>query len=170
MRTRRYGIGLDCQGTERTLEPPKTQSKEHRKARREAEIEPAASSDSSRAGAGEARGRLPYHQIAPALSAHNLARATKGSKKLEWDDRLSRNAEAYARKLAEHGTLEPSGVENEGENVFMSKEDATLEDAVKGWLSQEKKYTGQIVAGGNFDDWGHFCKQYPVCATLSRIG
>jgi hypothetical protein len=114
-------------------------------------------------------GDFTHHEIAPALSAHNLARATKGSKKLEWDDRLSRNAEAYAKHLAERRTLEPSGVEDEGENVFMSKEDATLEDAVQSWLSQEKKYTGQIVAGGNFDDWGHFCKQHPVlCNSISH--
>lgn len=107
-------------------------------------------------------GDFTHHEIGPALSAHNLARATKGSKKLEWDDRLKRDAEAYAQKLAQLGSLEPSGVEDEGENVFMSHGDATLEDAVKGWLSQEKKYTGQIVAGGNSDEWGHFCKYHAI--------
>ena len=114
-------------------------------------------------------GDFTHHEIAPALSAHNLARATKGSKKLEWDDRLSKNAEVYAQKLAERRTLKPSGVEDEGENVFMSKENATLEDAVRDWLSQEKKHTGQRVAGGNFDDWGHFCKQRPFsCNFISH--
>lgn len=104
------------------------------------------------------QGDFTHHEIGPALTAHNLARANKGSKKLEWDDRLMRDAEIHAQKLAQLGTLEPSGVEDEGENLFMSRDDATLEDAVKGWLSEEKKYTGQVVGGVDLDDWGNFSK------------
>lgn len=103
-------------------------------------------------------GDFTHHEVGPALSEHNLARANKGSKKLEWDDRLMRDAEIYAKQLAELGSLEPSGVEDEGENIFVSQGDAELQDAVKGWLSEESKYTAQIVAGGNFDDCGQYSK------------
>ena len=99
-----------------------------------------------------------FHEAEPALQKHNLARANKGSKKLEWDDRLRTDAEAYAQKLAQSGRLEPSGVEEEGENLFMSSEDADLEEAVESWLREEKQYTGQIVAGGNFEEGANFCK------------
>ena len=101
-------------------------------------------------------GDLMYHEREPALQKHNLARANKGSKKLIWDDRLTREAEAYAQKLAQTGQLEPSGVEDEGENLFMSSEAAELEDAVESWLNEEKTYTGQIVAGGPFEDGANF--------------
>lgn len=103
-------------------------------------------------------GDFTYHEVEPALQKHNLARANKGSKKLVWDDRLMRKAEAYAQKLAQIGQLEHSGVEDEGENLFMSSENADLEAAVESWLREEKQYTGQIVAGGNFEDGANFCK------------
>lgn len=96
------------------------------------------------------------HEIQPALQKHNLARANKGSKKLEWDDRLMKEAEAYAQKLAQTGQLEHSGVEEEGENLFMSSQDANLETAVDSWLGEEKKYTGQIVAGAPFEEGANF--------------
>ncbi len=103
-------------------------------------------------------GDFSHHEIGPALSAHNIARANKGAKKLEWDDRLSRDAEAYAQKLAQTNSLEPSGVEDEGENLFMSRDDVALEAAVKSWLSEEKKYAAQIVGGVDLDEQGYFSK------------
>lgn len=102
-------------------------------------------------------GDFTHLEIGPAVSAHNIARANKGSKRLSWDDRLARDAEAYARKLAQTGSLEPSGVQDEGENLFMSRESVDLEAAVKSWLSEEKSYAGQIVGRvAAQDESGHF--------------
>jgi hypothetical protein len=108
------------------------------------------------------QGDFTHHEIGPALSAHNIARANKGAKKLVWDDRLTRDAEAYAQKLAQTGSLEPSGVEDEGENLFMSRESVDLEHAVKSWLNEERRYAGQIVGGVDLDDSGHFSEQRPL--------
>ena len=89
---------------------------------------------------------------------HNLARANKSSRKLEWDNRLADDAAAYAQELAESGKLEYSGIENQGENVFLSDhDDAKFEDAVQSWLNGEKKYSGEKVGeGDNFEEWRQF--------------
>ena len=103
-------------------------------------------------------GDLTDNEAAPALQVHNLARANKSCKKLDWDDRLAVDAAAYAEKLAEKGKLEPSRVENQCENLFMYEGDAKFEDAVQKWLNGEKRYNGEKIGEGNFEDWGDFGK------------
>ena len=103
-------------------------------------------------------GEFHDNEAAPALQAHNLSRASKMSKKLEWDDRLASDAEAWAQQLAEIGELEHSEIENQGENIFMIDGDAKYEDAVQNWLNGEKKYSGERVGEVNFEEWGQFGK------------
>lgn len=95
----------------------------------------------------------------PALTAHNLARANKMVKSLKWDQHLAKDAKAYAQKLAKLGKMQHSGVEGQGENLFMSTGDASLEQAVQSWLNEEKKYNGETIGSGNLQDFGHFSKQ-----------
>lgn len=101
---------------------------------------------------------LSQTQIEGPLQLHNLARANRRSKKLEWDNNLAREAQTYAQTLASTGVLEHSGVGAEGENLWVGDKDATYEDAIDDWLNEEKKYHGEVIGDGNMDDWEHFCE------------
>lgn len=101
-------------------------------------------------------GDFSAHDAAGAMQAHNLARANKRCPKLEWSAELARDAEAYAQTLAEKGRMEHSGVEGQGENLYMSSGTAELDDAVQAWLGEEKEYRGEKVGEGELGKWGHF--------------
>ena len=94
----------------------------------------------------------------PAMQAHNLARVSKQCNKLEWDPKLAKEALEFAEQLVDQNKMQHSGVEGQGENLFMSTGKALLEDAVQSWLDEEKKYHGEKIGEGNFQDWGHFCE------------
>jgi len=49
-----------------------------------------------------------------------------------------------------------SGVDGQGENLFMSTGDASYEQAVQSWLDEEKDYHGEKIGEGDFSEWGHF--------------
>ena len=98
------------------------------------------------------------HEAEAPLQAHNLARVNKRCTMLEWDTRLAKEAESYAERLASIGRLEHSGIEAQGENLFTSSNDVRYEDAVSRWLDEEKKYNGEKVGEGTFEDWENFCK------------
>lgn len=40
----------------------------------------------------------------------------------------------------------------------MSSGDASLEDAVRAWLDEEKNYHGEKIGEGDFMSWGHYSK------------
>lgn len=103
-------------------------------------------------------GDFSQHDAERPLQLHNLARASRRCKKLEWDTNLAREAEAYAETLAQTGKLEHSGIGANGENLFISDGDASFEDAVDSWLNEEKKYHGESIGEGHQADWAHFCK------------
>lgn len=92
------------------------------------------------------------------LQVHNLARASKLSKALDWDVNLARDAAAYAETLASTGILERSGLQTVGENLYYAEGDATYEDAIDTWLNQEKKYDGNAIdtEGGGLAEFGYF--------------
>jgi uncharacterized protein YkwD len=93
-----------------------------------------------------------------ALQTHNLARANKSCPSLKWSTQLAREAERYAQELADANEMKHSGIEGQGENLYMSSGNATFEDAIKSWLGEEKKYHGESVGEGNFAEWGHYSK------------
>ena len=104
-------------------------------------------------------GDMTENDAEPALQVHNLARAAKSCKALDWNDHLAKDAQAHAEHLARLGRLEYSGTEKQGENIFMSDGgDASFEDAVQIWLNGEKEYHGEHIGQGNFEDWRHFCE------------
>lgn len=95
---------------------------------------------------------------APAVQVHNLARANKQCTKLEWSSELAKDAEQYAKTLAEKGTMVHSGVQAQGENLYMSSGAAEYDQAVQSWLAEEKEYNGEKIGEGDFGKWGHFCE------------
>lgn len=101
-------------------------------------------------------GDFSSHGSKRPLQLHNLARANRRVKKLEWDDNLAREAESYAQTLSHSGVLQHSSIGSEGENLFVSSGDASFEDAVNSWLHEEKKYRGEHIGEGNLAHWGHF--------------
>ena len=101
-------------------------------------------------------GDFSESEAKPPLQVHNLARASKNVKKLDWDTRLAHDAETYAKTLADTGIVEHSGVEIQGENIFVGESNAKLEDAVENWLKEEKKYHGERIGEGSVNDWQNF--------------
>lgn len=102
-------------------------------------------------------GELTSTEAGPALQVHNLARASKMAPKLDWDERLAHDAETYAKTLASTGRLEHSGVEAQGENLYMTtKPDAKFDEAVQSWLNEESKYHGERIGEGELQNFGHF--------------
>ena len=113
-------------------------------------------------------GEYPHQEAEPPMTAHNLARANRRVQKLEWDERLAEEAEGYAKRLAKYGKLEHSGIEVQGENLFVGPEGADYVTAVQAWLGEEKKYGGEKVGeSDNFEEWAQFCKS-PVTESHSR--
>lgn len=49
----------------------------------------------------------------------------------------------------------------------MSSGDASLEDAVRAWLDEEKNYHGEKIGEGDFMSWGHYSKFQPPVFPLS---
>ena len=92
------------------------------------------------------------------MKAHNRKRVEKGNSELVWDEELAGKAQAYAEELSAKDTLQHSGMEGQGENLFMSSGDATYQDAVNAWMAEESKYSGEKIGEGDFGDWGHFSK------------
>lgn len=103
----------------------------------------------------------------PAMQVHNLARANKRCEKLEWSTDLAKNAQEHANVLAKNEAMQHSGVQGQGENLFMSTGDAELEQAVQSWLGEEKDYNGEAIGEGDLQKWGHYCKCF-LSASLLR--
>jgi uncharacterized protein YkwD len=95
------------------------------------------------------------------LLSHNNARSSKGVSTLQWDDQLAKQAQTYAQELANKNTMQHSGVNGQGENLYMSTGDASFEDAVKSWLDEEKAYKGEKIGEGNLAAWGHYSAYSP---------
>lgn len=93
-----------------------------------------------------------------ALNVHNDARGKKGVQALNWDGNLANDAQGYAQTLADSKELKHSGVNGQGENLFMSSGDASLADAVRAWLGEEANYHGEKIGEGDFMAWGHYSK------------
>ncbi|KAF2655817.1 PR-1-like protein [Lophiostoma macrostomum CBS 122681] len=89
-----------------------------------------------------------------ALDAHNAARAEVGTKDLVWDASLAADALAYAQTLASTGTFEHSGVEGQGENLYMqSNTDNPLLNAVNAFVSEKSEYDGGVITESNYSHY-----------------
>ena len=65
------------------------------------------------------------------------------------------------RRLATSRKAQHSGIEEHGENLYVSIEDASYEDAVQAWLAEESDYDGEKFGEGNSVKYGHFSK-FPI--------
>ena len=61
-----------------------------------------------------------------------------------------------------------SGVDEHGENIFVSMEDASYEDAVQSWLAQESDYNGEEFGEGNAVKYWDFSK-HTLVSRCSRV-
>ena len=74
------------------------------------------------------------------LQSHNMFRKIHNAPPMKLDNQMSKEAEEYAKKLADMGTLQHSsrdGRKGAGENLAMgcsSNKAMTVEEAVKNWL------------------------------------
>ena len=94
-----------------------------------------------------------------ALDAHNDARAEVGTKDLTWDASLAADALAYAKTLASSGSFEHSGVQDQGENLYMQYGTKTpLTNAVNGFLEEKSLYNGEAITSSNYMNFGHYSK------------
>lgn len=90
---------------------------------------------------------------------HLLARrSAPGVKRpdLTWDDGLTNDAKKYAQYLADNKKFEHSGVNGQGENLFMSSGNASLADATRAWLNEKPNYHGENIPDGDFAKYGHY--------------
>lgn len=90
-------------------------------------------------------------------------RSAPGQKRpdLTWDDALTNDAKKYAQYLADNKKFEHSGVQGQGENLFMSSGNASLLDASRAWLAEKPNYHGENIPDGNFGSYGHYTQ---VCS------
>ncbi|KAL8924400.1 MAG: hypothetical protein Q9172_002702 [Xanthocarpia lactea] len=113
-----------------------------------------------------------------ALQIHNQARrdASKssghGRPDLVWDNKLEKDAIAYAEHLcrANKGLQHSSGDQrpNQGENLYWSKPNGSLEAASKGWMDEKKNYHGQKIGEGDFGSYGHYTQA--IWPSTTKIG
>ena len=73
-----------------------------------------------------------------AIEAHNKFRAAHNVPSLVWATDLARDAEAWAKTLADEGKLTHDQLKEVGENVFMASQgfDTVGQEAVKSWYSE----------------------------------
>lgn len=93
-----------------------------------------------------ATNRIPARRTAPGVKRPDLT----------WDDALANDAKKYAQYLADNKKFEHSGVQGQGENLFMSSGNATLTDASRAWLAEKPNYHGEKIPDGNFGSYGHY--------------
>jgi uncharacterized protein YkwD len=99
------------------------------------------------------------------LAAHNRERTAFGLPALQWDAKLSSEAEQWATHLARSGEFEHSDdadpEDPEGENLWLGTKGAYApEDMVGLWIAEKGHYRpGAIPAvsrTGDFEDVGHY--------------
>lgn len=121
----------------------------------------AAAPTASAAATGSSSSSLTADQQA-ALDAHNAARADVGTSDLAWDAALAAAAQTYADTLAKSGSFEHSGVQDQGENLYMqSNADSPLANAVKSFLEEKSSYSGQAISASNYMGFGHYSEFDP---------
>ncbi|RYC64356.1 hypothetical protein CHU98_g1845 [Xylaria longipes] len=95
-----------------------------------------------------------------ALNAHNEKRKAKGLNPLIWDSQLAKNAEEYAKHLAQIGKLQHSSGDqrpDQGENLAWASASSTpLAMSADMWLAEEKNYHGEPIGQGDFGSYGHY--------------
>ncbi|KAI7787541.1 scp-like extracellular protein [Diaporthe eres] len=115
---------------------------------------------------------LPADLVSPKRDANHLParRSAPGQQRpdLTWDDGLANDAKQYAQHLADTKKFEHSGVNGQGENLFMSSGDASLTDATHAWLNEKPNYHGENIPDGDFGSYGHYTQC--IWPTTTKVG
>ncbi len=108
------------------------------------------------------------------VAAHNQARRQYGVGPLVWDEGLSRDAAAYAQKLARTGRFEhdpQSGRRpKQGENLWVGTRTAYSYSEMIGLLIDERRYfrPGRFPAVSRTGDWSHVAHYTQIVWPTSR--
>lgn len=73
------------------------------------------------------------------------------------------------RRLSKSRKFQHSGVEEHGENIFVSTEDVSYEHAVQSWLAEETNYEGEKFGEGNAAKYARFSKHASFCTTMCTL-
>ncbi|MEY4270106.1 MAG: hypothetical protein RLZZ58_1322 [Pseudomonadota bacterium] len=115
----------------------------------------------------------PAHFTARIVAAHNDLRTAWRAAPLLWDDRLSVDAAAYARQMAETGAFEHAPQTGQGENLWMGSAGYYDVDAMIAMWSDEAvqfkpgRFPDVAVRGG-WMDVGHFTQM--IWPTTTHVG
>ena len=98
------------------------------------------------------------------LEAHNEERAEFGAPKLQWSQRLAKDAQVWARTLASEGRMRHASIEERagaGENLWMGSAGRYSATFMIRAFAEEKRYfrPGEfpdISRTGNWRDVGHY--------------
>lgn len=95
------------------------------------------------------------------LVLHNRERERMGVRPLTWDARLARRAGSWAAQIGDSGILEHSGVDGEGENLWMGTAGRYAVEAMVGsWADERRDFrSGRFPAVSRSGDWsrvGHY--------------
>lgn len=111
------------------------------------------------------------------LAAHNRARAEVGSRPMQWNEDLARDAKVWGDHLAATGKFEHSpdepGVEPQGENLWAGTPDAYLPESMVGlWVAEKQDYKPGVFPynsrSGNHANVGHYTQL--IWADTTQVG
>ena len=135
-------------------------------------------SDHAEALAAHNQGKLPRQSYrtasdSPFLPARKAASVHGHRPDLEWDQKLTQDAQHWANHLASIDKLVHSSErDGQGENIaFYAGTNAkpSLMAGVSQWLAEVSKYHGEKIGetgpGGNYEKWGHYT-QVRACLLL----
>jgi len=109
------------------------------------------------------------------LKVHNQERVQLGIKKLEWSNDLQKEAENYAKYLADKDVFKHSSQKNQGENLYYEYYSASvtinpLERASSSWLDEKKDYKYSKIGDGKntFSMIGHYTQM--IWKNTTKVG
>lgn len=121
--------------------------------------------------------RGEFRLRAAMIAAHNQARRQYGVEPLVWDDRLARDARAYAIHLARTGRFKHDPQvgrrPRQGENLWMGTRTAYSYAEMIGLLIDERRYfrPGRFPAVSRTGNWSHVAHYTQIVwPTSQRVG
>ena len=109
------------------------------------------------------------------LKVHNQERVQLGLKKLEWSNDLQKEAEIYAKYLADNDVFKHSSQKNQGENLYYEYNSASitkipLELSSISWLDEKKDYKYSKIGDGKntFNKIGHYTQM--IWKNTTKVG
>ena len=111
------------------------------------------------------------------LDSQNRARAEVGSRPMEWNDALAKDARVWADHLAATGRFEHSpdepGIEPQGENLWAGTPGAYQPEAMVGlWHAEKRDYKPGVFpnnsVSGDLENVGHYTQL--IWGRTSQVG